>query len=215
MGEVLGRFHRSFAQEEVPVRSPYRSPHMAIAECEALEQKFAEAEGDFAAIALKVLREQIALLRELPDDIGWRLPAPSLGGVTFGSFWVEQVLFHPDGQVAALVDWTDGAGETGHWASDIVCGLHLSALDEEGILAFCSGYQAEHPLPAAEWRAVAAMLCYGHLANTNFLGGWLEKSYRRMADWERISEPWHRMVPERYRRWKDIEAGIVRIAEKT
>jgi Ser/Thr protein kinase RdoA (MazF antagonist) len=211
MGELLGKFHRSFAAEVVPSRSPYHSPGEAIAKCNHLLQQFEAVQdgGDFPAIASEVLREQITLLQELPADIGWRLPAPTLGGVCFGSYWVEQLLFKPDGQVAALVDWTDGAGEIGHWIGDIVTGLHLSALDEGGIRAFCSGYQAEHPLPPAEWQAAAAMLCYGHLADTNFLEGWLNRSYRDLAHWERISESWQRRVPERFRRWREIEGMLM------
>jgi Ser/Thr protein kinase RdoA (MazF antagonist) len=213
MGELLGKFHRSFAADFVPPRSPYHSPGEALAKCNNLLQRFSavqdQSENDFPAFAADVLREQIALLEGLPADLGWRLPSPTLGGVCFGSYWVEQLLFKPDGQVAALVDWTDGAGESGHWAGDIVTGLHLSALGEDGIRTFCAGYQIEHPLPPSEWKAIAAMLCYGQLADTNFLEGWLNRSYRDMAHWERISAAWLRRVPGRFRRWQEIEAMLM------
>lgn len=106
------------------------------------------------------------------------------GGICFNSFWVEQILFHSDGRVAALVDWADGAGRPRALGQT---GIHLSALDTEGIAAFVQGYQSENPLPEHEWRAVAAEVCYGHLASTNFLEGWLHSPYRRMEQWEQTS----------------------------
>jgi hypothetical protein len=128
-----------------------------------------------------VLLEQIGLLESLPGDFARVLPRPALFGPCFGSFWVVQLLFQPDGQVAALVDWTDGAEESDFWADDIVTGIHLSALSLDTIAAYAAGYQTEHPLPESEWRAVTAKLCYGHLASNNFWGGWLTQSYRRLA----------------------------------
>lgn len=210
MGEVLGWFHRSFAQDFLPEHPAYPAPRAAMEACGDLLLRYEPEQGDFAGIAKTVLRAQIALLEALPDSFERSLPRPSLGGVCFGSFWVEQLLFRPDGQVAALVDWTDGAGDSGYWANDIVTGMHLSALDEAGIAAFAAGYQAQHPLPEAEWRAVVAKLCYGHLADTNFLDGWLERPYRRMAHWEQIAARWHKLVPERFRRWKEIEDRVMR-----
>ncbi|MFZ5825551.1 MAG: hypothetical protein ACOY94_14730 [Bacillota bacterium] len=125
------------------------------------------------------------------------------------TLWVEQVLFRPDGEVAALVDWTDGAGRVGFLVEDLDTGIHLSALDLEGIGAFVAGYQSENPLPEQEWRALAALLCYGHLASTNFLGGWFARPYRRMQEWEETSTLWHRLVPWRFNARAEVEETIL------
>ncbi|MGE5674150.1 MAG: hypothetical protein ACM3XM_09700, partial [Mycobacterium leprae] len=106
----------------------------------------------------------------------------------------------------------DGAGKVRPWADDLDCCIHLSALEIDAIGAFVAGYQSENPLPEHEWRAVAAQLCYGHLASTNFLAAWLSRPYRRMADWEQTAELWHRLVPARFRQFAAIETAICEAA---
>lgn len=184
MGELLAHFHRQFDPlppfEDVPMLSPSK----AIADCRELWSQYQKEQGAFPGYVRDILEQQISLLETVSHEYVSRLPVPSLRGRCFHSYWVEQLIFHPNGEVAALVDWTDGAGREGYWAKDLVAGLHLSALQYEGILAFCEGYQAHHPLPKSEWQAVLAKLCYGHLASTNFLDSWLVKHNRRMEHWE-------------------------------
>lgn len=213
MGGLLGRFHRMTAAEWQPDwgGGAFSSPVDAATGCRALLERYADRSEPFAAVAREVLAAQLDALAEVPADLHLRLPHPRLGGPCFNSYWAEQLLFDPACEVAALVDWTDGAGKPGHWVSDLALGIHLSALDLEHAVAFAGAYQAENPLPEGEWRALAARLCYGHLASTNFLGGWFARPYRRMADWEETSAVWHRQIVPRFREWAEWEEALVRI----
>lgn len=212
MGALLGRFHRLCGPKVVPPSGPATHPRHGARLCRELLDRYEGRSEAFAATAREVLQAQIALLERLPEDFPDNLPRPALGGTCFNSFWVEQVLFDPDGQVAALVDWTDGAGKVGHWVDDLDTGIHLSALDVERTIAFVQGYQSENPLPEREWRSLAADLCYGHLASTNFFEGWLRSPYRRMEQWEQTSAVWHRLVVERYTHWPELEERMVAAA---
>lgn len=198
MGALLGRLHRLLGRggEE---SWAYPTPAEAIAQVGGLLARYQGESDPFAAEGRAILTEQVDLLAALPSDFHESLPRPQIQGGCFNSFWIEQVLFHPDGSVAALVDWTDGAGRRWYLIDDIVVGIHLSALDRAATAEYVAGYQSENPLPRSEWVAAAADLTYGHLASINFLGSWLERPYRRMADWERSSERWHRAVPVRFR----------------
>lgn len=212
MGALLGRFHRLTGPAEPQPEDWFESPVEAAGRCEALLARYAGRPEPFAAFAREVLQEQVAVLRTLPRDFHVSLPAPALGGHIYNSFWVEQVLFKPDGQVAALVDWTDGTGRVGYWAGDLDCAIHVSGLDHEATLLFAKAYQAENPLPPSEWRVVAALLCYGHLASTNFLSSWLTRPYRRMDGWEETSMVWHGQILPRFRQWGELEAELVNLA---
>lgn len=210
MGRLLARFHRQFGSSDIPPeRVALPSPPEARQTCEQLLVRYENEQGDFASHVRLLLEEQIRLLQSLPDDFASSLPEASLHGPCFHSYWVEQLIFQPDGQVAALVDWTDGAGRKGYWANDMVTGLHLSALDQAGALAFCAGYQEMNPLPAREWQVVLAKLCYGHLASTNFLASWLDKHNRRMDHWESIATEWTRLVPVRFQQWRVWERELL------
>jgi len=210
MGALLGRFHRLVGGERPALAGGFNSPGAAASQCRALLERYRQSPAEpFSGVAAAVLEEQIGLLEALPLDYADRLPLPQLGGACFNSFWSEQILFRPDGEVAALVDWTDGAGKPGFWADDLDTGIHLSALGLPAIGAFVAGYQSENPLPEGEWRALAASLCYEHLASVNFLYGWFQRPYRRMADWEATAERWHRLVPVRFRQYGAIEEAML------
>lgn len=209
MGALLGRFHRIAGPHSVVASYAHPDRGTAVAQCQRVLERYRPHVEPFARVAQEVLQEQIALLQELPADYAAGLPVPRHSGTCFNSFWVEQVLFRPDGQVAALVDWTDGAGRVGFLVEDLDTGIHLSALGLEEVAAFVTGYQSENPKPESEWRALAAVLCYGHLASTNFLAGWFERPYRRMQDWEETSERWHRLVPVRFRQRAEMEEAIL------
>ncbi len=209
LGATLGRLHRLLGPAPVPPPAPYPSPAEGIQACQALLGRYADRPEPFAKTARQILSAQVELLAVLPPSYHERLPVPALGGPCFNSYWVEQLLFAEEGAVAALVDWTDGAGKPGHWADEIDTALHLSGLNERQVAAFVPGYQAENPLPEREWRAVAATYTYGHLASTNFLAGWLSRPYRRLAEWEVTATVWHTPVPERFRRRADWEALIL------
>ncbi|HYG60635.1 MAG TPA: phosphotransferase [Symbiobacteriaceae bacterium] len=209
MGALLGLFHRMCGSEPSAIPYTYTSRDKALLECRGLLERYHHHSEPFALVAREVLEEQVRLLERLPSDVSERLLAPRYSGPCFHSFWVEQVIFHPEGQVAALVDWTDGAGNVGFWAADIDTGIHLSALGPDAIRAFVAGYQSENSLPEAEWRALADTLCYGHLASTNFLGGWFDRPYRRMHDWEQTAELWHRQVPLRFAMKEEIEEAVL------
>ncbi|HEY3365900.1 MAG TPA: phosphotransferase [Symbiobacteriaceae bacterium] len=211
MGALLGRFHR-LSGSQASTSYTFAGRNTALAQCRQALERYREHAEPFARVAEAVLEEQIALLQTLPADFHERLPVPGRRGPCFNSFWVEQLLFHREGQVAALVDWTDGAGRVGFWVDDLDTGLHLSALGVDAIARFVAGYQSENPLPETEWRALSAVLCYGHLASTNFLSGWFDRPYRRMQDWEQTAERWHRLVPVRFRRYPEIEAAVLQAA---
>lgn len=198
MGALLGLFHRRLGRGGHATWA-YRSPAKALEQVGGLLARYEGESEPFAAVAREILTEQVDLLAALPSDFHEHLPKPQLQGGCFNSFWIEQVLFHPDGSVAALVDWTDGAGGRGYLINDICVGIHLSALDREATAAFVAGYQSENPLPRPEWEAVAAELTYGHLASINFLGGWLDDPMRRMPERDATTELWHRTVPVRFR----------------
>jgi Ser/Thr protein kinase RdoA (MazF antagonist) len=218
MGALLGRLHRLLGRAAPngtgsgPADAPaftWRPPHQATRDCRDLLARYADRPEPFAAAAREVLTEQIRLLEALPPDFHEGLPAPQIQGGCFNSFWVEQVLFRQDGEVAALVDWTDGAGKNSYWAQDIWLGLHLSLLEGEALTAFVSGYQRENPLPESEWRAVGALLTYGNLASTNFLTGWLDNPIRRAAGREEITVRWHRAVPRCFRDRETLMASLL------
>lgn len=209
MGALLGRLHRLLGPGEVPPAEVLPAPGGALRRCQALLERYADRPEPFAAVAREVLESQIALLWRLPIDMNEGLPRPRLGGRVFNSFWVEQVLFQPDGSVSALIDWTDGAGKSGYWCGDLDCAIHLSALDLPAARVFMEGYLSENPLPADERAALVAELCYGHLASTNFLAGWFARPYRRMADWEATAALWHRQVVPRFLAWKEWESALV------
>jgi|GEM_PF-1553648 len=212
MGAVLGRFHRILGTAAIPPARPLPSPRQGAEDCRGMLGRFAGRTEPFAAVAREVLGEQIALLDALPGDFPDRLPLPGAGGPCFQAFWVEQVLFRADGQVAAVVDWTDGAGAPGRRVGDLDTAIHLSALDAAGLASFVAAYQAEHPLPEGEWRALAAALTYGHLAETGFFEAWLQGAYRRPADWEPIAARWHRQVPPRFRERAALEEAVLAAA---
>lgn len=209
MGALLGRLHRVLGPGEVPPAEALPTPGEALRRCEALLERYAYRPEPFAAVAREVLESQIAVLCRLPAGMAAELPRPRLGGPVFNSFWVEQVLFRPDGSVSALIDWTDGAGKAGYWCDDLDIGIHLSALDLPAARTFMQGYLSENPLPADERAALVAELCYGHLASTNFLSGWFARPYRRMADWEATATLWHRQVVPRFLAWKEWESALV------
>lgn len=198
MGALLGRFHRRLGRGGEETWA-YRSPAAAIAQISELLAGYERETEPFAGVARAILTEQVDLLGALPSDFHDSLPKPQIQGGCFNSFWIEQVLFRPDGSVAALVDWTDGAGGRGYLIHDIVVGIHLSALDRVATAEFVAGYQSENPLPRSEWEAAAAHLTYGHLASINFLGGWLYDPMRRMPERDATTELWHRAVPIRFR----------------
>lgn len=230
MGGLLGRLHRMLAaldgaprgggagsqgagsRAAEPQAPAFPTPAAAAARCRELALKYAGHSEPFAQAAAGILLEQGALLETLPDTYHEGLPAPTECGACFHSYWVEQLLFQPDGQVAALVDWTDGAGKPGHWVDDLFLGIHLSALTPAQTAAYVAAYQAEHPLPRHEWQALAAALCYGTLASTNFLGAWFGRPYRRMADWEKTALLWHGQIPERFRQRTVWERLILQAA---
>jgi Ser/Thr protein kinase RdoA (MazF antagonist) len=209
MGALLGTFHRLCGRETAATAYTYPKRDTAVAQCQQLLARYRQHAEPFALVAQAVIEEQILLLQTLPMDVDAQLPTPQYCGPCFNSFWIEQILFHPSGQVAALVDWTDGAGKVGFWVDDVDTGIHLSALGLTEIEAFVAGYQSENPLPETEWRALAAALCYGHLASTNFLGGWFKSPYRRMGDWEQTAELWHSLVPIRFKRQDEIAAAVL------
>jgi len=209
MGALLGRLHRLLGPAEVPPAPPLPSPAEALRECQALLERYDYRPEPFAAVAREVLEGQIALLARLPAGLSADLPRPRLGGRVFNSFWVEQLLFRPDGSVSALVDWTDGAGRPGHWCGDLELAIHLSAFDLPTACRFLEAYWSENPLPGQELVALAAELCYGYLASTNFLSGWFARPYRRMADWEATAALWHRQIVPRFLAWKDWESALV------
>jgi Ser/Thr protein kinase RdoA (MazF antagonist) len=212
MGALLGRLHRLLGPGDVQPPAPLPTPAEGARQCRALLTRYEDRPETFAAVAREVLEDQIALLEAIPADFTDRLPLPALGGPVFNSYWVEQLLFRPDGQVAALIDWTDGAGKPGLWTGDLALGIHLSALTLPQAVAFAEAYQSEHPLPEQEWRALAADLCYGHLASTNFLAGCFARPYRRMADWEVTSAIWHRQICPRFRAWPEWEAALLAVS---
>ncbi len=210
MGGLLARFHCQFERAEPSAKMlPYVTPAVAIHTCEELRLRYESAKGAFPSYVRSLLAQQILLLKSLPSNFTENLPTATLSGPCFHSFWVEQVIFQPNGQIAALVDWTDGAGKPGLWAQDIVTGIHLSALNETAIIAFCSGYQNANRLPKNEWKAVFTMLCYGHVASTNFLDSWLVKHNRRMEHWEKIAKEWTCIVPQRFIRWRELEEKVL------
>lgn len=198
MGALLGRLHRRLGPGGEGAWA-YRSPSEAIDQISGLLVRYQEQTEPFAAAARAILTEQLDLLDTLPFDFHEFLPKPQIQGGRFNSFWVEQLLFQPDGSVAALVDWTDGAGGRGYLIDDISLGIHLSALDREATAAYVAGYQRENPLPRSEWEALAAELTYGYLASINYLGGWLDIPMRRMPERDATTELWHRAVPVRFR----------------
>jgi Ser/Thr protein kinase RdoA (MazF antagonist) len=200
MGALLGRLHRLLGRDSNPTPNwTYRPAMEAATACQDLIRRYQVHSEPFARVAEAILTEQIGLLKGLPSNFQAHLPTPQFQGGCFNSFWVEQLLFRPDGSVAALVDWTDGAGKSRYWIEDIVVGIHLSALDRAATAAYVAGYQAENPLPRSEWEALAAELTYGHLASVNFLGGWLDVPMRRMPERDATTELWHRAVLARFR----------------
>lgn len=209
LGSLLGKLHRLLGPGNVAPARPLPPPHAAAEQCRALLRRYRGRQEPFAATARAILQEQIVLLETVPAALVEHLPRPRLGGPCFNAFWVEQVLFRPDGEVAALVDWTDGAGVPACWVNDLDTCIHLTVFDRPGLAAFVAGYQAEHPLPESEWRALAAGLCYGHLASTNYLPAWLDRPYRRMAHWEALATLWHGQIPDRFRARADVEATIL------
>lgn len=198
MGALLGRLHRMLGPGGEDTWR-YRSVTRALEEVRALLARYQGEPAPFAAVAREVLTEQAELLAALPTDFHEQLPVPHFVGGRFGAFWIEQLLFQPDGEVAALVDWTDGAGHRGYWVGDLSLGIHLGALDRAATTEYVAGYQRENPLPRSEWEALAAEVTYGHLASVNFLGGWLDSPLRRSIGRDETSELWHRNVPLRFR----------------
>jgi len=208
MGALLGRFHRLMGQAAMAPPQPFPTPPEALARCRSLLERYVYRPEPFAAVAREVLEGQIALLARLPAGYSGDLPRPSLGGPVYASYWVEQLLFRPNGSVAALVDWTDGAGKPGFWCGDLDCAIHLSGFDLPAARLFLNAYQSENPLPPTERKALAAELCYGHLASVNFLSGWFARPYRRMVDWEATAALWHRQVVPRFVAHKDWESAL-------
>lgn len=204
MGELLGQFHRLTQVQPYGAPHIFTPPAVALDRCRELLDRYTDSPEPFARVAQEILQAQTDLLLVLPSDYAERLSLPRLNGTCYNSFGVEQLLFRPDGGVAALVDWTDGAGAASFWVEDVDRGIHLSAFGIEEIKAFVAGYQSQNPLPESEWRALVDMLCYGHLASTNYLSGWFARPYRRMSDWEITAERWHRLVPDRFRARHEI-----------
>ena len=209
MGNLLGRFHSFCADNKSAREIQLPTPSEGIRCCKDMLERYKPYEGEFADMAKAVLSEQIAILEALPDNFFRDLKLVATEGTIYNSFWIEQLMFKNNWEAAALIDWTDGAGKKGFWADDIVCGAHLSALGLEEIIAYCRGYHDANPLCKEEWSTVLAMLCYGHVAQTNFLFPWLQQTNRRMEHWEKIAVTWHTQIPKRYYQWQELKERVL------
>jgi len=154
MGSLLGKFHSFFEFNNQYKTLKVPNPLESVEKFKILLSQYETISGEFTDVAKQVLWEQISILESLPSDFLNGMTNKSRFGTTYSSFWVEQIIFNNKLEVSALIDWTDGAGRVGCLADDIDCGLHLSALNKDGIIAFCKGYQNFNPMTKDEWKEI-------------------------------------------------------------
>ncbi|AGK95706.1 phosphotransferase [Clostridium pasteurianum] len=212
MGCLLGKFHSFFQVDKQYKYLELPSPLAAIQKCKKLLCQYEHFSGKFADNAKQVLSEQIEILELLPRDFLQGMITMSRVGLTFNSFWVEQIIFNDKFEVNALIDWTDGAGRIGCWAGDIDTALHISAFDKDAIVQFCRGYQNFNYLTKEEWESVFNLTCYKHLCDTWIFDSWVKKYNRRMEHWENITIKWSIQVPIRFYQWREIKELVLQFA---
>lgn len=210
MGSLLGKFHSFFEFNDRYKTLELHNPLESVEKFKSLLLKYETISGEFARMARQVLSEKINILESLSSDFLNSKTIKSRFGNTYNSFWVEQIIYNNKMEVAALIDWTDGAGREGYLADDIDCGLHLSALTKDGIVEFCRGYQELNPMTKEEWEAVINLFIYKHLNDTWIYESWLNKHNRRMEHWEKIASIWDAQIPIRFHQRKEIKESIMK-----
>jgi hypothetical protein len=161
-GRTLGRLHRTLAELPVPDGSPFATTSAKVAErtarlqAEALAQANPD-EGD--RLAMEVCQWRLDLLERYQVESERYAGDPVQ--IVHGDYYPGNLLFGPDGTVAAVLDWDfSGARPRGLEVARAAVETGLvpaegpGRLDQALVQAFLGGYTAEQPLPADQRQAM-------------------------------------------------------------